>query len=44
MLDDSEAPKFAPPWVAFLLIFNTYTEDVGLRVADFRVTRPGGSA
>ncbi|MCU0706547.1 MAG: FecR family protein [Fimbriiglobus sp.] len=41
MLDNHEGPRFAPPWVAFLLIFNTYTEDLGLRVADFRVTRPG---
>jgi ferric-dicitrate binding protein FerR (iron transport regulator) len=41
LLDNHEGPRFAPPWVAFLLIFNTYTEDLGLRVADFRVTRPG---
>jgi len=43
MLDNKETPPFAPPWVAFLLIFNTYTEDIGLRVADFRVTRPGST-
>lgn len=40
LLENKEGPRFAPPWVAFLLIFNTYTEDIGLRVADFRVTRP----
>jgi hypothetical protein len=44
MLGGDSPPPFAPPWVAFMLIFNTYTEDVGLRVADFRVSRPGGSA
>jgi hypothetical protein len=41
MLENKEGPQFAPPWVAFLLIFNTYTEDIGLRVAEFRVSRPG---
>jgi ferric-dicitrate binding protein FerR (iron transport regulator) len=39
---NKHAPKFAAPWVAFLVIFNTYTADLGLRVAEFRVTRPGG--
>jgi len=43
MLDHKETPPFAPPWVAFLLIFNAYTEDIGLRVVDFRVTRPGST-
>ncbi len=43
MLENKEGPRFAPPWVAFLLIFNTHTEDLGLRVADFRVTRPGSA-
>jgi len=43
MLNNKETPPFAPPWVAFLSIFNTYTEDIGLRVADFRVTRPGSA-
>ena len=28
--------------VAFLLIFNTYGSDLGLEVAEFRVSRPGG--
>lgn len=41
LLDNKEGPRFAPPWVAFLLIFNTYAEDAGLRVAEFRVSRPG---
>jgi hypothetical protein len=39
---NKHAPKFGPPWVAFLVIFNAYTADLGLRVAEFRVTRPGG--
>jgi ferric-dicitrate binding protein FerR (iron transport regulator) len=43
MLGCKEAPAFAPPWVAFLLIVNTYTEDVGLRVAELRVTRPAAA-
>jgi hypothetical protein len=38
------APKFGPPWVAFLVIFNTYTADLGLGVAEFRVTRGGDGA
>ena len=44
MLNNKEAPTFSAPWVGFLLIFNTYAEDIGLRVADFRVSRPGGPA
>jgi hypothetical protein len=44
MLDNKEAPKFGAPWIGFLLIFNTYREDLGLRVLDFRVARPGGAA
>lgn len=42
MLDVKEAPKFGPPWVGFLIIFNTYEIDLGLRVADLRVSRNGG--
>jgi hypothetical protein len=38
------APRFGAPWVGFLVILNTYTADLGLRVAEFRVTRPGGAA
>jgi ferric-dicitrate binding protein FerR (iron transport regulator) len=41
MLDNKHAPKFGAPWVAFLVIFNTFEEDVGLEVAEFRVTPPG---
>jgi hypothetical protein len=37
---NKHAPKFDAPWVAFLVIFNTYTADLGLRVAEFGVTRP----
>jgi hypothetical protein len=44
MLDNMNAPTVEPPWVGFLLIFNTYTADLGLRVAEYRVTRPGGRA
>lgn len=29
-----------PPWVAFQVVFNTYEQDLGLRVAEFAVTRP----
>jgi ferric-dicitrate binding protein FerR (iron transport regulator) len=42
MLDVKEAPAFGPPWVGFLIIFNTYEVDLGLRVADLRVSRNGG--
>jgi hypothetical protein len=41
LLDSKESPKFDPPWIAFLLIFNTYDVDIGLRVGEFRVSRPG---
>lgn len=41
MLDNKHAPKFPAPWVGFLLIVNTYKEDLGLKIADYRVTRPG---
>jgi hypothetical protein len=44
MLDNRHAPKFAAPWVGFLLIFNTYKKDLGLRIGEFRVTRPGRPA
>lgn len=37
---NKHAPKFDAPWVVFLVIFNTYTADLGLRVAAFRVSRP----
>ena len=40
LLDNVHAPKFAAPWVAFLLIFNTYKADLGLKIAEYRVTRP----
>jgi ferric-dicitrate binding protein FerR (iron transport regulator) len=41
MLDNRHAPRFDPPWFGFLYIFNTYEIDLGLRVAEFRVTPPG---
>ena len=37
MRDNRHAPRFGPPWVPFLMIFNTYKEDLGLAVADLRV-------
>jgi hypothetical protein len=36
------APKFDPPWVGFLVIFNTFTEDVDLAVSEFGVSGPAG--
>ncbi len=42
MLDNVHAPAFDAPWVGFQVIFNTYKLDLGLKVADFRVSRPGG--
>ena len=41
---NKHAPKFGPPWVGFLVIFNTFEIDLGLEVAEFRVTRLGGAA
>lgn len=38
---NTEAPMFGAPWIGFLVIFNTYEADLGLQVAEFRVTRPG---
>jgi len=34
------APKFGTPWIGFLVIFNTFETDLGLQVAEFRVTPP----
>jgi hypothetical protein len=44
MLNNKHAPKFGAPWVAFLIIFNTYKDDLGLRVAELRVVPPGPAA
>jgi hypothetical protein len=41
LLANKHSPEFGPPWVAFLLIFNTFDADIGLRVAGVRVSRPG---
>lgn len=35
-------PKFDPPWVGFLVIFNTFTEDVDLVVSEFGLSGPAG--
>ncbi len=37
-------PKFPTPWIGFLFIFNTYTIDLGLKIAEFQVTRAGAAA
>jgi ferric-dicitrate binding protein FerR (iron transport regulator) len=37
MLANKHTPNFGPPWVGFLYIFNTYKEDLGLKIAEFRV-------
>ncbi len=44
MLDNMHTPAFAPPWVGFLVIFNTYQEDINLKIAEFQVSRPNGGA
>ncbi len=41
MLDNAHAPKFGAPWIGFLVIFNTYRSDIGLKVAGFEVVGPG---
>lgn len=40
LLDNPHTPSFGPPWVGFLVIFNTYKVDLGLSIAEFHVTRP----
>jgi hypothetical protein len=40
---NKHAPKFGAPWIGFLFIFNTYTKDLGLKIAEFRVTRAGAA-
>jgi len=44
MLENKHTPKFKAPWVGFLVILNTYKEDLGLKIAEFRVGAPGRSA
>jgi hypothetical protein len=44
MLNNRHAPRFGPPWVAFLIIFNTYQEDLGLKIAALQVLPPGPAA
>jgi hypothetical protein len=41
MLDNKHTPRFGSPWIAFLVIFNTFEEDIGLEIAELRVTPPG---
>ncbi|VTR94838.1 : FecR [Gemmata massiliana] len=40
MLNNKHAPKFGPPWIGFLIIFNTYESDLRLQVSEFRVSPP----
>ena len=40
MLANKHTPKFGSPWVGFLVIFNVFETDVGLEVAEFRVSSP----
>jgi hypothetical protein len=40
MFDNVHSPKFAAPWVGFLVIFNTFRSDIGLRIAEFEVVPP----
>jgi hypothetical protein len=44
MLDNPHTPKFGPPWVAFLIIVNTYQEDLGLQIAALQVVPPAPAA
>jgi ferric-dicitrate binding protein FerR (iron transport regulator) len=37
MLDNKHTPAFHAPWVGFLVIFNTYKEDLGLKISKFEV-------
>jgi len=41
MLDNPHTPKFGAPWIGFLVVFNTYRSDIGLKVAEFEVLPPG---
>jgi hypothetical protein len=43
MRENPFTPKFGPPWFGFLFIFNTYDRDLGLQVAEFRVSPAGGT-
>ncbi|MFL5339797.1 MAG: FecR domain-containing protein [Gemmataceae bacterium] len=40
MLGNKHVPEFGPPWIGFLVIFNTYTEDLGLKIKAFEVQPP----
>jgi hypothetical protein len=40
MLDNIHSPKFGAPWVGFLVVFNTFRSDIGLKVAEFEVIGP----
>jgi hypothetical protein len=40
MLDNPHTPNFDAPWIGFLIIFNTYRSDIGLKVAGFEVIPP----
>jgi hypothetical protein len=40
MLANRHTPNFGAPWVGFLVIFNTYQVDLGLRISEFEVVPP----
>jgi|GEM_PF-3174785 len=41
MLPNKHTPAFGAPWIGFLVIFNTFELDVGLEIAEFRISPPG---
>jgi hypothetical protein len=41
LIHNDYRPTFGPPWIGFLIIFNTWDADLGLEVGEFRVTPPG---
>jgi hypothetical protein len=43
MLKNKHTPKFPHPWIGFLVIFNTYEANLGLKVAEFEVVPPPGA-
>ena len=36
---EKQPPDYPLPWLAFLVVFNTYEDDLGLRIAEFAVGR-----
>jgi hypothetical protein len=44
MIFAKDVERFPAPWVGFLVIFNTYKVDLGLKIAEFQVVPSGGVA